>query len=74
MEAARISIHLHDALHYDGKMELTQESLDLLVCPVCHGELRIQSGAIDCVGCGRRYPIVDGLPILIAARATEPVA
>jgi uncharacterized protein YbaR (Trm112 family) len=68
MYAARTSTHLH----YDRKMELTQATLDLLVCPVCHGGLRLQSGAIDCAGCGRRYPIADGLPVLIAARATVP--
>jgi uncharacterized protein YbaR (Trm112 family) len=43
--------------------------LDLLVCPVCHGALMLKGDAIDCQGCGRRYPIVDGLPILIESRA-----
>ena len=27
---------------------------------------------IDCTGCGRRYPIVDSLPVLIASRAVLP--
>src|SRR5947208_1062202 len=47
--------------------------LDILVCPACRGELdcvaaerdgrdRIRSGALDCRGCGKRYPIEAGIP------------
>ncbi len=57
-------------------MPITQAQLDLLVCPVCHAPLllvpeALAEGAIDCTSCGRRYPIVDGLPVLIAERATR---
>jgi uncharacterized protein YbaR (Trm112 family) len=51
-------------------MQLTQQTLDLLVCPVCHGPLALAASHIDCKTCTRRYPIVDGLPVLIASRAT----
>ena len=44
--------------------------LDKLVCPVCHAALSLTPATIDCLGCRRRYPIVDGLPVLIASRAT----
>jgi uncharacterized protein YbaR (Trm112 family) len=44
--------------------------LDLLVCPVCHSALALTPDTIDCTGCHRRYPILDGLPVLIASRAT----
>ncbi len=50
-------------------MQLTQQTLDLLVCPVCHGPLLLAAAHIDCSNCTRRYPIVDGLPVLIASRA-----
>jgi uncharacterized protein YbaR (Trm112 family) len=55
-------------------MPITQAQLDLVVCPVCHAPLKLiqtltESG-IDCTGCGRLYPIVDGLPVLLATRAT----
>jgi uncharacterized protein YbaR (Trm112 family) len=40
-----------------------------LVCPVCRAELRVEDGAIGCLGCRRRYPVVDGIPILLADRA-----
>jgi len=51
-------------------MQLTQQTLDLLVCPVCHGRLALAADHIDCLNCTRRYPMVDGLPVLIASRAT----
>ena len=53
-------------------MRLTQPHLDQLACPVCFGHLLLLPAHIDCEGCGRRYPIVDGLPVLIASRATVP--
>jgi uncharacterized protein YbaR (Trm112 family) len=53
-------------------MQLTQATLSLLVCPVCHGVLALAATHIDCTVCHRRYPIVDQLPVLIASRATSP--
>ncbi len=55
-------------------MQLTQSTLDLLVCPVCHGSLTLAEEHIDCTSCHRRYPLVDRLPVLIAARATIPTS
>ncbi len=50
---------------------LLAEHLALLVCPVCHAALALERQAILCTGCARHYPIVDGLPVLIASRATQ---
>ena len=41
-----------------------------LVCPVCFGALKFSEAEVVCVGCGRSYPVVDGIPVLIAERAT----
>lgn len=49
---------------------LTAEDIRWLVCPVCHQTLQLEPQAILCTGCGRRYPIVDGIPVLLADRAT----
>ena len=45
--------------------------LERLACPVCFGELRLDEPAsgIICAGCLRVYPLVDGIPVLIAERA-----
>jgi uncharacterized protein YbaR (Trm112 family) len=37
---------------------------ELLACSVCRGELRLETDRLICVGCGRTYPIVDGIPML----------
>jgi hypothetical protein len=43
--------------------------LEQLACPACQGELALAGGAIRCRGCGRSYPLIDGIPVLIAERA-----
>jgi uncharacterized protein len=42
--------------------------LDQLACPACLGELRLEETRLLCIACGRAYPIVDGIPVLIAGR------
>jgi uncharacterized protein len=53
---------------------LLAEHIDLLVCPVCHAALVLTAESVDCTACGLCYPIVDGLPVLIASRAKQPSA
>jgi uncharacterized protein YbaR (Trm112 family) len=45
--------------------------LSLLACPACRSALHRSSasegdGKIVCEKCGREYPVVDGIPVLIA--------
>jgi hypothetical protein len=40
-----------------------------LACPACLGDLRAESARLVCKGCGRAYPVADGIPVLIAERA-----
>ena len=42
-----------------------------VVCPACWGELIAGSETLVCAGCGRRYPVVDGIPVLIVERAEQ---
>jgi uncharacterized protein len=37
----------------------------MLACPACQGDLRLESENVVCERCGRNYPIVDGIPVLI---------
>ncbi len=39
-----------------------------LACPACLGELRLDGDRLACASCARTYPIVDGIPALIAGR------
>jgi uncharacterized protein len=43
-----------------------------LACPACLGDLRFTADRATCLGCGRAYPIEDGIPVLIIERATAP--
>jgi uncharacterized protein len=51
---------------------LKAEDLRLVVCPICRQTLHLEESAVLCLGCGRRYPIVDGIPVLLADRAISP--
>jgi hypothetical protein len=42
-----------------------------LVCPACLGALRLSEARLLCAACGRAYPIVDGIPVLIAEKAEQ---
>jgi hypothetical protein len=39
-----------------------------LACPACLGDLRLEEDRLRCTVCGRAYPIVDGIPVLIPGR------
>jgi uncharacterized protein len=50
--------------------------LDILACPVleCRKALRLapDERSLTCTGCGRIFPIRDGIPILLIDQATLP--
>jgi uncharacterized protein YbaR (Trm112 family) len=46
--------------------------MDQLACPDCHGALSLHEAQLVCADCGRAYPIVGGIPALIAGRETNP--
>jgi uncharacterized protein YbaR (Trm112 family) len=45
---------------------------DQLACPACLGALRLEENKLVCQACGRAYPIVDGIPALIAGDEENP--
>ncbi|HEY1963816.1 MAG TPA: Trm112 family protein [Acidobacteriaceae bacterium] len=52
------------------KSPIDDTTLRMLACPVCHAALALlPSDAVQCTACGRRYPMRDGLPILLASAA-----
>ncbi len=46
--------------------------VDQLACPACLGALRLEEARLICAACSRAYPIVDGIPTLIAGRDSPP--
>ena len=57
-----------------GGMSLDPRLLEILVCPACHGEVRVVEApeGLECAGCGRVYPIRDGIPVLLVEEASPP--
>lgn len=52
-------------------MNLDPEFLEILACPSCKGPLEPADGedALDCRACRLRFPVEDGIPVLLLDRA-----
>lgn len=46
--------------------------LEILACPVCKAEVKLEGDRLVCVQCGRRFPIRDGIPVMLIEEAEEP--
>ena len=53
-------------------MAISQELLEILVCPACKSELELTTGetGLKCVACHRLYPIRDDIPVMLVDQAT----
>lgn len=43
--------------------------LELLACPVCKTAVREEGARLVCAQCGRRYPVRDGIPVMLIEEA-----
>lgn len=46
-------------------MPIDPELLAVLACPVDHAPVTEEADALVCPRCGRRYPIRDGIPVML---------
>lgn len=46
--------------------------LEILACPLCKTEVKLQQDRLVCVQCGRRYPIRDSIPVMLIEEAELP--
>ena len=55
-------------------MSLDPRLLEILACPACHGEIAETDSedGLRCAGCGRVYPIRDGIPVMLVEEASPP--
>ena len=57
-------------------MPVDKELLEILACPSCRGDVELQEGGgaewIVCLECGLRYPVRDGIPVMLVEEATRP--
>jgi hypothetical protein len=54
-------------------MAVSQELLDILVCPLCKQPVRVteEQNGLRCNTCGRVYPIVDDIPVMLVDKARQ---
>lgn len=64
---------VESAAHKEGRDLIDEALMAILRCPGCRADKPlVQDGDfLNCTACGRRYPIVDGIPHLIVEDAEE---
>jgi len=43
-----------------------------LACPLCKTEVKLEDDKLVCTKCQRRYPIRDGIPVMLIDEAEVP--
>ena len=51
---------------------IDEKLLEILACPACKTEVKLQDERLVCVQCGRRYPIREGIPVMLVDEAEPP--
>ena len=53
---------------------INQELLDILACPKCRADVQLEGEEIICTNpqCGLRYPVRDGIPVMLIDEAKQP--
>jgi uncharacterized protein len=53
---------------------IKKELLEILVCPVDKADLKEleTSQQLECSECGRKYPVKDGIPVMLVDEAELP--
>lgn len=51
---------------------IDKELLDILACPLCKTEVKLENDKIVCTKCGRRYPVKDDIPVMLIDEAELP--
>ena len=50
---------------------IDKKLLEILACPACQGNVELKDQKIVCVKCHRKYPIKDGIPVMLADEAAK---
>ncbi len=48
---------------------IEKELLEILACPACKAPVVQKDDRIVCTACGRRYPIREGIPVMLVDEA-----
>jgi len=57
-------------------MPISEQLKKVLVCPKCRGRLTVhgQDSSLDCHRCKLRYPVRDGIPVMLIDEAEKILA
>jgi len=52
---------------------ISDDLLEILVCPSCHTKVHLvdEDSGLLCEGCGLKYPIRDGIPVMLIDEAEQ---
>ena len=50
---------------------IDKELLSILACPACKADVELKDNKIICKKCGRKYPIKDGIPVMMVDEAED---
>lgn len=46
--------------------------LEILACPACKTAVKEEGDRLVCTTCGRRFPVRDGIPVMLLEEAEKP--
>ncbi len=52
--------------------EIDPKLLEILACPACQGKITPDGEKLRCVSCGRRFPVREGIPVMLIEEAEPP--
>ena len=50
---------------------IDKDLLGMLACPACKGDVEEREDKILCLQCGRKYPIQNGIPVMLVDKAEQ---
>lgn len=53
---------------------INKDLLDILVCPACKTKVLLEGERLVCHNCGRKYPIRDGIPVMLIEEGDKALA
>lgn len=53
-------------------MGVDKELLEILACPLDKAPVREEGDRLVCTRCGRRYPVREGIPVMLVEEAELP--
>ncbi len=51
---------------------ISKELLEILACPKCRVSVKLERDELICPKCKRKYPIKDGIPVMLVDEGEEP--